>query len=205
LLDYYNKDFALLLSILERDIDEIKNLVVGQEIESYYLLFSFILAGVSKVEEVEKLASSILSGLQIIIPDLTFNDKKFMIGNEFLSEPVFNQIIIILFKMLKKEKIIINPDDDKFTKREKEMKMKVQRIKRNSTKEKGSDSMENMLASILYEYQQYTLKDLFELNIYTIYYLFGYVGKIANYEVSKIAAGNGNLKKSKKHKYFIEK
>jgi len=206
LLDYYNASFSFLLSILEKDVDEIKNIIVGQKLDNHYLLFSFILAGVDKTEDVVKLGILILSGLQLIVPDLVFEDKMFKIKGEFISEQTFNQFILIFFKMLKKDKIMINPTDDKFTKKEKEMKMKVQRIKRNANKNgsKGN-SMEDMLAAILYEFPQYTLEDLFELNIYTIYYLFGYVGKIANYEVSKIAAGNGNLKKSKKHKYFIEK
>ena len=42
--------------------------------------------------------------------------------------------------MLKKDKIIINPDDDKFTKKEKEMKLKAQRIRRNA-KNKGDENL----------------------------------------------------------------
>lgn len=169
-------------------------------------MFSFVLSEAINAEEIVNFAITIMEGLRSFIPGIEFKNKKFMLNGTFLNETAFNEIIIILFKMLKKEKIIINEDDDEFTKRDKKNKLRIQRIKRNpkDKKEGDKDSTNNMLASIIYEFPQYTLEDLFELNIYTIYYLFGYVGKIANYEVSKIAAGNGNLKKSKKHKYFAE-
>ena len=206
LLDYHNKAFVFLITMLDEDIEEIKDMIVGQQFTSHYLIFSFILAGIDKAEDVEKIGSLALSGLQLILPELVFEDKKFMLKGEFLDETSFNEIVILIFKMLKRDKIIINPDDDKFTKKEKKMKLLAQKIKRDSEKDSSKgDSIENMLAAILYEFQQYTLKDLFELNIYTIYYLFGYVGKISNYEISRIAYATGNFKKGKKLKYFIEK
>lgn len=203
LLDYYNPDFAVLISILEKDINEIKNMIQGREIESYYILFSLILSGVSKTEKVELIANSVLRGLQMFIPDLIFENKKFIIKGRFLDELTFNKIILLLFEMIGKEKIIISPDDDEFEKRAKEMKLKAQRIKRNAKKKEGG-KIEDMLISIVYTFPQYKMSDLFGLNIYTIYYLFGYVGKISNYEVEKIAYANGNFKKGKKLKYFIE-
>ena len=59
-----------------------------------------------------------------------------------------------------------------------------------------------MLAAIQYEFQQYKLEDLMNFNMYTIYYLFGYVGQIANYHVGSMAYAMGN---TKKYKYFIDK
>ena len=205
LLDYYKTPFIILMSLLEKDVEEIKDLVLGQELKSHYLLFSFILSGVDRSDEVKKLAESILIGLQVIVPDLVFESKMFKIKGEFLDEASFNDIIILIFKMLKKNKIIINPDDDKFTRKEKEMKLKAQRIRRNAKDKGEGGKIEDMLISIIYTFPQYELNDLFELNIYTIYYLFGYVGKISNYEVEKMAYATGNFKKGKKLKYFIEK
>ncbi|RLI49298.1 hypothetical protein DRO61_05260 [Candidatus Bathyarchaeota archaeon] len=192
--------------MLEKEEEDIKKIIVGREFDSHYLLFSFILAGINKTEDVDKIGLLILTGLQIIIPDLVFENKQFKIKGKFLNERAFNEIVLILFKALDRKKIIINKDDDPLIKREKEMKLKAQKIRRNArNNEATGNSIEDMLVSILYEFQQYSLEDLFELNIYTIYYLFGYVGKIANYEVSKIAFGTGNYKRGKKHKYFVEK
>jgi len=205
LMTYYKANFALLLSLLEKDEAEIKNFVEGHEFDNHYSLFSFILSAKVVSEDIMKVNAFVLTGLQEVIPSLTFEDKLFKIKDSFLNEKIFNEIIMILFRMLKKKKIIINKDDDKFTKREKEMKLKIQKIKENGKGDGGSNSIESMLVSIIYEFPQYTLEDLFELNIYTIYYLFGYVGKIANYQVSQIAYATGNFKKGKKHKYFIEK
>ena len=118
---------------------------------------------------------------------------------------LFDEIIEVIYKILGKEKIIIKDTDDEFTKREKEIKLRAQKI-RNNKKNKNSkdkdDSFENVIAAIIYEFPQYKIEDVFNLNIFTFNYLVKYIGKIANYEVSKIAAGNGL---TKKHKYFIEK
>jgi hypothetical protein len=105
--------------------------------------------------------------------------------------------------MHKKAKVHIVDGDDEMTQKMKKMQQKIAEIKSKGKKvNESSTSFEDIFAALLYEFPQYKLEDLFELNIYTFYYLFRYVGKIANYEVSKVAAGNGL---AKKHKYFIEK
>ena len=107
----------------------------------------------------------------------------------------------ILFLAVGKEKTIIKESDDEFDRMEKQAKIRAEQIRKNSKKESNT-SFEDLIAAILYEFPQYKIQDIMSMNLYTIYYLFKYVGKIANYEVSKIAAGNGL---AKKHKYFIEK
>ena len=128
-------------------------------------------------------------------------DKVLKIKNIIVNEKLFNEIIRVILLSIDKEKIIINDDDDEFTKKEKQAKLRVAKIRRNAQNKEGT-SFEDLFAAILYEFPQYKIEDLMQMNLYTIYYLFKYVGKIANYEVSKIAAGNGL---AKKHKYFIEK
>jgi len=118
-----------------------------------------------------------------------------------VTNKLFNKIILVLYKTMKKEKIIINEDDDEFTKREKQMKLRVQKIKNQNGKKEGKD-INDIITAILYEFPQYKIAEILNMNLYTVYYLFGIVGKIANYEVSKIAAGNGL---AKKHKYLIDK
>jgi hypothetical protein len=127
-----------------------------------------------------------------------------MIKNKIFTVELFDLFLKIVFKIMNKK--ITEPvieTDDEMTKKMKAMQKRIQDIKRKGRKiNEGSTKFEDMFAALLYEYPQYKMEDLFELNIYTFYYLFRYVGKIANYEVSKIAAGNGL---TKKHKYFIEK
>jgi hypothetical protein len=85
---------------------------------------------------------------------------------------------------------------------EKQQKLRAQKIRSGKKLDGKENSVNDMIIAILYEYQQYKIEDIMKMNIYTFNYLFKYIGKIANYEVSKIAMGNGN---TKKHKYFIEK
>jgi len=42
------------------------------------------------------------------------------------------------------------------------------------------------------------------MNKYGVYFLYNKIGKISNYEVTKIAAGTGNLSNRSKHKYWTE-
>jgi hypothetical protein len=151
--------------------------------------------------DTQKLAEKFAKAFKIIVPDINLEGKLLKIQDFILTPELFNDIDTIIFKILEKERIKIEPEDDEIEKRLKEQKLKIQRIKQNSRK-KDSLKFDDLFAAILYEFPQYKLEDIFELNIYTFYYLFKYVGRIANYEVSQIAAGNGL---AKKHKYFIEK
>lgn len=199
---FFNKDFLWLINFLETEVEDLQKNINSFEINSHYDFLNFVLTLGEKREQMKDLSSTIKNSLKIIIPDFNFLEKRMFIGKIFFSRNLFDQVTEVIFKMLQKEKIIIYETDDEATKKEKEVKMRVQKIKKNSKKTNKSTSFEDFIAAILYEFPQYKIEDLFELNIYNFYYLFKYVGKIANYEVSKIAAGNGL---SKKHKYFIEK
>lgn len=199
LKDFYtNEDLIFCINLLEQDVEEIQKMI-NIKIESHYEFIHLVNSFAAKNKEFKTLSDLIINGLKVIIPEITFN-KILKIKDIIVTEKLFNQIIEVIYMSLDKEKIIINEDDDEFTKREKLMKIKIQKIKRNSNNGKGTN-IEDMIAAILYEFPQYKIEDLMKLNLYTIYYLFKYVGKIANYEVSKIAAGNGL---SKKYSYFIE-
>lgn len=199
---FFNNNILWLINFLEKDIEELKKEITGFEINSHYDFLVFVLTMGERKEEISILYNMIKNSLETIIPDFEFSGKRMFIADIPFTKNIFDQITEILFKMFHKEKIIIYEDDDEGTRKEKEVKLKVQKIKQNSKKSSSSMDFEDIIAGIVYEFPQYKVKDLFDLNIYTFYYLFQYVGKIANYEVSKIAAGNGL---SKKHKYFIEK
>lgn len=95
-------------------------------------------------------------------------------------------------------------EDDEFTKAEKRHCLLLQKLKKK--KEQSVDDtmqvFEQMCAGILYHFQQFKLKDLFELNLYTFNYLFSQIGKITSYEVNKAMFAAGNTKTLK---HFIEK
>jgi hypothetical protein len=197
----FNADLLWLLSFLSEDIQKYKDMIPGQEIKTHYEFLQILCLLAEANLETKQLVEKFINALQIIIPDINLNGKLIRIQDFILTPELFNDIDTVIFKILEKERIKVEPEDDEIERRLKEQKLKVQKIKQNSRKKDGL-KFDDLFAAILYEFPQYKLEDIFELNIYTFYYLFKYVGRIANYEVSQIAAGNGL---AKKHKYFIEK
>ncbi len=201
---FTNLNLSWFLNFLEQDINDLKKHLNDNEIETHFDFIQLI-CGLSELsKETNDLANRFIESFQIILPDVTLQNKIIMIKNKIFTVELFDLFLKIVFKIMNKK--ITEPvieTDDEMTKKMKAMQKRIQDIKRKGRKiNEGSTKFEDMFAALLYEYPQYKMEDLFELNIYTFYYLFKYVGKIANYEVSKIAAGNGL---TKKHKYFIEK
>ena len=196
---YTNNDLLFLIAFLDKDLEEIKKWI-SFNVESHYD-FIHLISSLSNVnEDFKKLSKDLLNGLKVILPNIEF-DKVLRLKDIVITRKLFEQIVLVFYKTMKKEKIIINEDDDAFTKKQKEMKLRTQRIKNQNGKKDGND-LNDIITAVLYEFPQYKIIEILEMNLYTVYFLFGIVGKIANYEVSKIAAGNGL---TKKHKYLIEK
>jgi hypothetical protein len=200
---YLNTNLIWFLNFLEEDLDSLQKYLVSVKIESHYHFIITLCTLAEKYQELQETKDFFLKALNVIVPGFTF-ERQLKIDSISVDEKLFDLIVEVVNKIMsKKEKIKVVDGDDEMTRRMKEMQKKIQEIKSKGKKmNENSTSFEDMFAALLYEFPQYKLQDLFELNIYTFYYLFKYVGKIANYEVSKIAAGNGL---AKKHKYFIEK
>ena len=201
---FFDERIAWFINLLETDMVEIQKSIQGYELKDHYDFLNLICILSIKDEDANSLKEMLLYALDKLIPGLTFKDKTFKINDYYFTKSLFEEVTDVLFKILDKERIVIKSTDDEFTRREKEAQLRAQRIRSNAKKDKeDSTGLEDLFAALLYEFPQYKIEDLFGLNIYTFYYLFRYVGKIANYEVSKIAYGNGLLKKGK-HKHFIE-
>lgn len=200
----FNNDLNMFLNLIEMDLPDLQKILEGYEVKSHYDFIHVVLTLAEKREEAKDMANSILGGLQTLIPDAHFTNKQLHINDFYLNEELFEQIAEVIVSILgKKRKIVFEDSDDEMTRRMKETQQKIQNIKsKGRSVDRSQTNLQDILAAILYEFPQYKLNDLFKLNIFTFYYLFRYVGRIANYEVSKIAAGNGL---TKKHKYFIDK
>lgn len=201
---FTNLNLIWFINFLQADIDEIKKTIIDYTIENHFDFIQFICALKDVSKESNELTERFIESLKIILPDTHLKNKIIMIQDKIFTQDLFDLFLTIVFKIMHQkipEKII--ETDDEMTRKMKSMQKRIQDIKTKGKKiNESSTKFEDMFAALLYEYPQYKMQDLFELNIYTFYYLFKYVGKIANYEVSKIAAGNGL---TKKHKYFIEK
>ena len=205
---YFKNEILFFLNFLERDEEDLKKDFNLKDISIKnhfdYIYTIFVLS--EKVKDLEEAKNIFLKALKFLLPDFNYENKLLFIkDNIILNNDILKEMRKILLLSLNKKITTIEDTDDEFTKIEKQARIRAEKIRKNSekkgTKEDNSE-LKDMLISIIYEFPQYKIEDLFNLNLYTIYFLFGYVGKIANYEVSKIAAGNGL---AKKHKYFIEK
>ena len=199
---FFNEDLGAILSFFDTEIEDLKkslNLKIATT--HYQVLLTVFMLGLKR-EEFKEFSSKLFCGLRILLPEIEFKDEQLWVGEILLESSLFEEIIKLIFKILGKKKVFISEEDDEFTRMEKEAILRAERIRKNSKKNDNDSKLEDSLIALVYEYPQYKIEDLFDLNIYTFNYLFKYVGKIANYEVSKIAAGNGL---AKRHKYFIEK
>jgi hypothetical protein len=61
-----------------------------------------------------------------------------------------------------------------------------------------------MVAAVMFEYGL-SPAEVYSLNKFSFVFLYSCIMQIAGYEVSKIAAGTGNLGKNSKHKYWTNK
>jgi len=198
-LIYTNEDLIFLVNLLDNDLKEVQKLI-SIKIESHYDFIHLVCSLSSKNKDFKELSEKILKALKLIIKDIEFN-SVLKINNIIITPEIFEMIFDVILLSFDKEVERIKSTDDEFTKMEKAARIRAQTIRKNSKTGRGL-LIEDILAAILYEFPQYKLLDLMQMNLYTIYYLFKNASKIANYEVSKIAAGNGL---AKKHKYFIEK
>ena len=201
---FLNSDLIWFLIFLDSDLNDFITMRDTYNIETHFDFIRVVCAISESEKFVQSLAKRFLSGMQIILPDIDFKNRLIMIKETVLTQSMFDEIFRVVYKIMgRKEEIKILETDDEMTQKMKRIQERIAKIKKEGKRmNENSTSFEDMFAALLYEFPQYKMQDLFELNIYTFYYLFKYVGKIANYEVSKIAAGNGL---TKKHKYFIEK
>jgi len=196
-----NENLASLINFLEQDLDDLAK-TINKEVKSHYSYLHLVFSLAEKIEVFKNMSKSILKGFQVLIHNFDFRNS-FVIDDIFVDRKLFEDIIEVLFLTIEKEIIIIKEEEDEFTKAEKKAKLRAQKIKNNSKTNKKGTKIESMIIGVIHEFPQYKIKDILEMNLYTFYYLFSYIGKISNYEIGQIAVGNGLLK-SKKHKHYIE-
>ena len=197
---YINEDLNFFLDFVQKDLNEVKGLI-NVDIETHYDFIHLVLNLTRINSEFNIIGNKILSALKSFNEKISFI-KYLQIEDIIITKDIFFSIVEVILMSLDKEMIKIKDEDDEFDRAIKQAKMRAQKIRNNAKETKDGLSIEDMLVAILYEYPQYKLEDLMIMNLHTIYYLFRYIGKIANYEVSIIAAGNGL---TKKHNYFVGK
>lgn len=154
------------------------------------------------------IGASIIQCLNMIIQEFKYVDGSFYSGETLIVDEVFdticNYIAVAIggkdFKDLDKDKELANMDE---TERAWELRRRKNeaKIRKSKNKEGKTVSLSTIMACVSYEFH-ISLKELCEMNKYTVYFFYSKIGKISSYEVTKIAAGTGNLGKKSKHTYW---
>ena len=156
-------------------------------------------------------AVSLLGCLARHIQDFKYVDDLFYSGEFPLDDEVldlFCLYVAIASGCAKWEALTIREQEKNMSpeEREWERRKRLNQAKINAAKEKagkGTD-FEDIAASLMYEFGM-SLEEVYKLNKFSFVFLYGTIMTIAEYEVSKIAAGTGNLGKNSKHKYWTNK
>ncbi len=203
---YLNEDFLSLFSFIDKDIESIVGDVNTNLTHFSYLYMIFNAR--ERDEKVTLMANSLEKAFRTFFPEFSQEGKILYVQEDVALTPeLFEVIIEIIYKSLDRVRTVINDEDDEVSKMRKAAKMRADKIRQGSRKNKGQqledwNFLEQMMISLIYEFPQYKLEDLYELNLYTVYFMYKNISKITNYEVSRMAYANGHIKK---FKYFTDK
>jgi hypothetical protein len=156
-------------------------------------------------------AISLLGCLARHIQDFKYVDDSLYSGEFKLNDEVldlFCLYVAIASGCEKWDALIIREQEKNMSPEEKEWerRKRLNQAKINAAKEKAGKGihLEDMVPALMYEFGL-SLEEIYKLNKFSFMKLYGDIMTIAGYEVSKIAAGTGNLGKNSKHKYWTNK
>lgn len=155
-----------------------------------------------------ELGTSIVFALGNIVENFEYVADSFRSSGKIISDEVFELICdYIAIACGNKDMTFLDKKEKEkeMTEEEREWEYRKQkneeRIRKAKQKAGKYTSLDTVLACICYEFN-IPIKDLVQMNKYSVYFLYGKIGKISNYEVTKIAAGTGNLGRKNKHEYW---
>lgn len=133
-------------------------------------------------------------------------DEQMYWGNRIISKDIFQlfcdyMAVALGVKKIEELKLIITDDMDEITKRQIMLERKIAATKAKDPSGGGNVPLDLIMTGVCQEFG-YSYADLYEMTPYSIYFMYSQLGKIMNYEINNIAAGNGLLKKNSKHKHW---
>jgi hypothetical protein len=132
-------------------------------------------------------------------------DGQMYWGSRIISKDVFDLFcdyisITLGVKKIEDLKLIITDDMDEITKRQIMLERKIAATKAKDPSGGGNITFDLIMAGVCHEFG-YSFADMYEMTPYSIYFMYSQIGKIMNYSINNVAAGNGLLKKNSKHKH----
>lgn len=197
--------YSNLIFLCSTDVSELQNYFKDVPFKSRYEL-------IKKICEhgTDDFGTSIIYCLSNIITDFEYIADSFRSGGKVISEEIFELLCMYVaiasgsrdFNYLeeKEKEKFMTEEERAWEERKRRNEAKIRKAKSKSGKKIELDTV---MSCVCYEFG-IPIKDLVQMNKYSVYFLYGKIGKISSYEVTKIAAGTGNLGKKNKHKYWTE-
>jgi hypothetical protein len=99
----FNQELAIFLNYLDTDLEEVKKSIKGYDIDSHYDYLLLLLSLGAQREDLKPYSQELLNGFEIIVPGVNFVNKQLNIYNFPLDKKLFNEIVILIYKILGKE------------------------------------------------------------------------------------------------------
>lgn len=191
-----------------REIVNSSDYVVNTEYEQ--------LLAILKIKGLEHYRGLLIKYMGLIFPNLTYKNSAFFCGEQLLTSEEYKILIDMLLvscgeKDIKifagLEEVLPEKPLSASEKRMKEVEEKLRKVKEKKkqktdkkTKESSVVTYDQIVIAIMYEFKSLTLEKIYDMNMFTLLELYGYISKVVDNQIQIVAAGNGNLKN---FTYFI--
>lgn len=203
--EYSSKyDIGFFLGICSKSLTELKKeLNLPNLLSKYDLILNIC-------QQTSDLSLGVIYALNLIIQDFEYVTDSFRSGNTIISEEIFedicNYIAVAIGTLdIKDLKTKLNektmtPEERAWEERKR---MNEAKIRKSKNKNGKLIELDTIISCVCYEFN-IPIRDIVQMNKYSVYFLYHKIGNIMNYEVTKIASGTGNLGSKHKHKYWTD-
>ena len=197
-------DYSFFLSCCSKPLEELQKELKDLTFNSKYELMKTICSSNDMI------STSVICCLSSLIQDFKYVTDSFQCGDSVFDDEVFDifcDYIAIAAGLMSMEQLQKKEEEKKMSEEERawERKKRLHASKIQKTKQKNGKgmSLDTIIACVCYEFH-IPLSDIMKMNKYSVYFFYGKISKISSYEVTKIAAGTGNLGSRTKHKYWTD-
>ena len=205
LTDVYDGTTGFFTTFCHLGLDELKEkypqLVLGKQ------KIDFILQLFRSNDDTQSVITNFRHSMLKFIPNVKFVDESLYQGDNLITEQIFDIFceyfnVAMGFKKLQTEPSKKEEELDDWAKRKLACQKEIEKCRNNN---KGDNlKLDIVLASVIREFHC-SFDEVYNMNLYTIHYLYSLVYKLMRYDVDVVAAGNGLLKKGMIHYTSNEK
>ena len=194
-----NLDYDIFISFCATPLEEINQKNKSNFISKLSLLKTYRQYNKDISKILEKYLAKFMVGFKYVDDSLYWGDR--LVGKEVFE--LFCDYCAIAggVKSIKDLELIITEDMDEFDKMQIEYEKKIRKAKEKDENGSKSADLDLVLTGVVQTFG-YTYEQLQDKTLYSIYFMYSQLNRIANYEIGNIAAGNGLLSKGTKHSHW---